>query len=151
MSDPITEAAIRETRTAITLGRGVCPIVAAVWQTGRTDVVSSTDETVYCANCPDIDSIPVDCPEGERTGAEIPHGICILWAVNAKVPDGGCKHCASDQAEQRCVCFRPKGEAWHAAYQRWQQRRASAEATDASIKERRRTYALGQRGNQVIG
>jgi hypothetical protein len=154
VTDPVL-AALYEVRTALTLERGVCPIVAQVWAlrgNGEAHSIQATAElTAYCTVCQDGDDIPADCPEALRLSNERPRDVCILWNVNAETPDSGCKFCQAERAEWRCTCFRPKGEAWHKAYQRWQQRRASAEATDAGIKAKRRAYALGQRGNQVIG
>ena len=134
MADPVL-AALAEVRTALTLERGVCPIVAQVWAlrgNGEAHSIQATAELIaYCAVCQDGDDIPADCPEALRLSNERPRDVCILWNVNAKTPDSGCKFCQAERAEWRCTCFRPKGEAWLARYQAWLARRARLDAAEA--------------------
>jgi len=74
---------------------------------------------------------------------------CALWQ-NAYSVTGSCVYAEAHDQHERCTCFTPKGEAWHAAYNAWAQRHAREREQDARIRRERRRVALDPLG-QLIG
>lgn len=91
--------------------RTACPIVRSIWESKGEQWVAPTsamDITAFCANCPDVDRIPDNCPEALPGRHQT---VCVVWNPTAKTPANGCK--------LACPCFEEKGAEWWAAYNAW--------------------------------